>query len=154
MTLFFMYKEKINADLKQAMINKEADKLSVLRMLVSSINNEAIAKKKKEKGLSENEELLVLNREVKKRKDSIEQYMQGGRPELAEKEKQELKIIQNYLPEEMSEDNIRKIVEEVVASMGEVAPSQFGQIMGQIMAKVKGKADGSLVSKIVKQTLK
>ncbi|MFH1457124.1 MAG: GatB/YqeY domain-containing protein [Patescibacteria group bacterium] len=148
-----MYKTKINLDIKQAMKNKEADKLSVLRMLMSALNNEAIAKKKKEEGLSEDEELQVLKREVKKRKDSVEQYENGGRSELAEKEKQELEIIQAYLPEEMSEEEVKKIIEEVVSGIGEVAPSQFGQIMSQAMAKVKGKADGNLVSKIVKELI-
>lgn len=149
-----MYKTKINSDIKQAMKNKQADKLSLLRMLLSAINNEAISKKKKEEGLSEDEELQVLKREVKKRRDSIQQYEDAGRTELAEKEKQELEIIQTYLPEEMSEDDIRKIVEEVVASIGEVAPSQFGQVMGKVMAKVKGKADGGMVSRVVKEMMK
>jgi len=149
-----MYKEKINDDIKQAMKNKQADKLSLLRMLLSAINNEAISKKKKEQGLSEDEELQVLKRELKKRKDSIEQYINGKRPELAEKEKLELEILQTYLPEEMSEQEVKKIVEEIVSAMDEVAPSQFGQVMRQVMAKVKGKADGAMVSKMVKEILK
>jgi len=149
-----MYKEKINIDLKQAMLNREADRLSVLRMLIAAINNEVIAKNKKEVGLTEEEEMLVLKREVKKRKDSIEQYINGGRQELADKEKLELEIIKNYLPEEMGKDEIKKIVEEVMAGIGEVASSKFGEIMGQVMAKVKGQAEGSVVSGIVKEMLK
>ena len=149
-----MYKEKINIDLKQAMLNREADRLSVLRMLIAAINNEVIAKNKKEVGLTEEEEMLVLKREVKKRKDSIEQYINGGRQELADKEKLELEIIKNYLPEEMGKDEIKKIVEEVMAGIGEVASSKFGEIMGQVMAKVEGQAEGSVVSGIVKEMLK
>jgi len=149
-----MYKEKINDDIKQAMKNKQADKLSLLRMLLSAINNEAISKKKKEQGLSEDEELQVLKRELKKRKDSIQQYVNGGRPELAEKEKLELEILQIYLPKEMSEQEVKKIVAEVIAEIGQVAPSQFSLVMKNVMAKVKGKADGAMVSKAVKEVLK
>jgi len=148
-----MLLQQINDDIKQSMRNKDSETLSVLRMLVSAINNEAIVLKKKDEGLNKEEELKILKREAKKRKDSIEQYNAGGREELAEKEKKELEILNKYLPEEMSEDEVRKIVEEVVAGMDEVLPSQFGQVMGQVMAKTKGQADGGVVSKVVKETL-
>jgi len=145
--------ETINNDLKDALKNRDMQALSVLRMIVSALNNEAIALKKKGQGLSQEEEIRVLKREVRKRKDSIEQYKKGGRGELAEKEEKELKILQKYLPEEMSQEEIKKIVEEVISEMGEVLPSQFGKVMGQVMAKVKGKADGAVVSKVVKEVL-
>lgn len=148
-----MLLEKINNDIKQAMRDKDSEILSVLRMLVSAMNNEAIVLKKKDEGLNKEEELKILKREAKKRKDSIEQYKAGGREELAEKEKKELEILQKYLPEEMNEDEVRKIVEEVVAGMDEVLPSQFGQVMGQVMAKTKGQADGGVVSKVVKEVI-
>ncbi len=133
--------QQINADLKQAMLKKDPETVSVLRMLVSSFHNEAIALKKKEVGLNEEEEIKVLKREVKKHRDSIEQYEKGGRPDLAAKEKQELEILNRYLPAEMSEDEVKKVVEEVMAEMGEVAPSQFGMVMKNVMAKIGGKAD-------------
>ncbi len=145
--------DKINQDLKQAMKEKDARALSVLRMLISALNNEAIALKKKEEGLSEEEINRVLKREAKKRKDSIQQFIAGGRAELAEQEKEELKILNKYLPEEMSEGDIKKAVEEVISEMGEVSPSQFGQVMGKVMAKIKSQADGSMVSKVVKEML-
>ncbi len=148
-----MLREKINIDLKQAMRAKDTNKLSVLRLLISAFNNEAISLKKKDEGLTDDEELKVIKREVKKRKDSIEQYTAGGRSELADQEKKELEILQAYLPAEMSEEQVRKIVVEVVAEMGEIAPSQFGQVMGQVMAKTQGQADGALVSRIVKETI-
>lgn len=145
--------QKINKDLKEAMKNKDAQVVSVLRMLISAMHNEAIALKKKDEGLNEEEEIKVLKREAKKRKDSIEQFEKGGRSELADQEKKELEILQKYLPEEMSEKEIRKVVEEVMAEMGEVLPSQFGKVMGTVMAKVKGKADGAVVSRVVKEAL-
>ncbi|MBU4360464.1 GatB/YqeY domain-containing protein [Patescibacteria group bacterium] len=148
-----MLLEKINQELKQAMKDKDTQKLSVLRMLVSAFNNEAISLKKKDKGLNAEEELKILKKEVKKHKDSIQQYEAGNRPELAEQEKQELEILQKYLPEEMNENEIRKIIQEVISEIGEVAPSQFGQIMGQVMAKIKGQADGNVVSKVVKEEI-
>ncbi|MFH1610447.1 MAG: GatB/YqeY domain-containing protein [Patescibacteria group bacterium] len=149
-----MFKEKLNVELKEFLKNKDTEKVTLLRMILSAFQNEAIAKKKQEEGLNEEEEIQILKREVKKRKDSIEQYTSGGRQDLADKEKQELDFIQKYLPEEMSEEEIKKIVEEVITSMGEVAPSQFGQIMSQVMAKTKGQADGNLVSKIVREMVK
>lgn len=140
--------------MKDFLKNKDTEKVTLLRMLLSAFQNEAIAKRKQEEGLNEDEELQILKREVKKRKDSIEQYTSGGREDLAEKEKQELEFIQKYLPEEMNEEEVKKIVKEVITSIGEVAPSQFGQIMNQVMAKTKGQADGNVVSKIVREMVK
>jgi uncharacterized protein YqeY len=149
-----MLLEKIKSDLKEAMKNKEAEKLSVLRMLVSAINNEAITLGKKDEGLNEEEVIKILKREVKKRKDSVEQFTAGGRPELAEAEQKEIEILNVYLPAEMSEEEVKKIVTEVIAEMGEVAPSQFGLVMKTVMAKTAGQADGGMVSKVVKEVLK
>ena len=103
--------------------------------------------------LSAEEELKILKREVKRRKDSIAQYEDADRSELAEQEKQELEILFVYLPEEMSEDEVCKIVKEVISEIGEVAPSQFGQVMGQVMTKTKGQANGAIVSKVVKEEI-
>lgn len=144
---------KINSDLKEAMKKKDTEKLSVLRMLISAFNNEAIELKKKDMGLNKEEETRVLKREAKKRKDSIQQFTAGNRPELAAKEQRELKILNEYLPAEMSEEELKKIVAVVVTEMGEVAPSQFGMVMKNVMAKTAGQADGGMVSKIVKEIL-
>lgn len=150
-----MLQSQISTDLKQAMKNKDALTVSVLRMLSASFNNEAINLMKKEEGLNEEEAVKVLKREVKKRKDSIEQYKTGGREDLADNEAKELTILEKYLPAEMSEDEIRRIVESVVAEMGSsVAPSQFGVVMKAVMAKTSGMADGGVVSKLVKEVMK
>ncbi len=148
-----MLKEKITSDLKEAMKAGETEKVSALRMLLAALHNEAIALIKKEAGLSEEEEIKVIKREVKKRKDSIEQYTAGNRPELAEAEQKEVVILSAYLPAEMSEEELKKIVGEVVAEMGEVAPSQFGLVMKNVMAKTGGQVDGGMVSKLVKEML-
>jgi len=148
-----MLKEKLNQDLKQAMINKDGELSSLLRMLLSAVKNEEILKKQQQQGLKEEEMIAVLKREVKKRKDSVEQYIKGGRQDLADKEKKEIEVIAKYLPEEMSEEDIKKVVAEVISSMGEVSSSQFGAVMGQVMAKLKSQADGAVVSRLVREAL-
>ncbi|PIT89749.1 glutamyl-tRNA amidotransferase [Candidatus Kuenenbacteria bacterium CG10_big_fil_rev_8_21_14_0_10_36_11] len=145
---------QIYTDLKLAMKNKDVLKVSVLRMLIAAFNNEAINLMKKDEGLSDEEAIKVLKKEAKKRKDSIEQFTAGNRPELAKKENEELKILSVYLPAEMSEEDLKKIVAEVIAEMGEVSPSQFGMVMKAVMAKTAGKADGGMASKVVKEVLK
>ena len=146
-------KEKIIADLKDAMRSGDTVKRDTLRFLDSAIKNAEIEKKKREEGLSEEEILEVISRSVKQRNDSIRQYTDGGRPELAEKEKIELEILKAYLPEQMSEDEIRKIVKEIISSAGSVSASDMGKIMGQAMGKMKGIADGNVVRKIVGEEL-
>ena len=145
---------QIYTDLKLAMKNKDVLKVSVLRMLIAAFNNEAINLMKKDEGLSDEEAIKVLKKEAKKRKDSIEQFTAGNRPELAKKENEELKILSVYLPAEMSEEDLKKIVAEVIAEMGEVSPSQFGMVMKAVMAKTAGKADGGMASKVVKEVVK
>jgi len=145
---------QIYTDLKLAMKNKDVLKVSVLRMLIAAFNNEAINLMRKDEGLSDEEAIKVLKKEAKKRKDSIEQYIAGGRPELAASEQKESEILSVYLPAEMSEEDLKKIVAEVIAEMGEVSPSQFGMVMKAVMAKTAGKADGGMASKVVKEVLK
>lgn len=145
--------DQLSADLKQAQLNKHQAQVDLLRLIKAACENEAIRLKKKDEGLSDNETLAVLKREVRKRKDAIEQFTKGGRPELANKEKEELELIQKYLPAELNEDKIRAIVTQVILTMGKPSPSQFGQVMAAAMAKLKGQADGAVVSKVVKEIL-
>jgi hypothetical protein len=147
-------KEKLTADLKDAMKSGETLKRDTLRLLDSAIKNSEIEKKKREEGLSDEEVLEVISRAVKQRNDSIQQFTDGGRPELAEKEQAELEILKTYLPEQMGEDEIRRVVKEIISSAGTVSPSDMGKIMGQAMGKMKGKADGNVVKKIVGEELK
>lgn len=144
-------KEKIQSDLKTALKEKGEIKSSALRMLLSAVGNKEIELKKKKEGLSEEEFQNVIRSEAKKRKDSVEAFTKAERPELAEKEKTELLILQEYLPPELSEEEIEKTVKEVVANMPD--EKDFGKIMGQTMAKLKGRADGKKVGEIVKKLL-
>ncbi len=144
--------EEINNDLKQAMREKKALDLSVLRMLVSSLQNKKISLGK-DAELSDEIVTEVVKSEIKKRKDSILSYRDGGRDDLAEAEEKEISIIEKYMPEQMSQEELEKVVKEVIDSMGEVGPGDFGKVMGAVMGRVKGKADGTMVSGAVKQLL-
>lgn len=147
-----MLKDKIQDDMKAAMIAKDENKLSTLRMLKSALQYAEIAK-----GLdysaTDEDVLNVIGKEVKKHKEAIDLYVKGGRPELAEKEKGELAILQSYLPEQMSEEEVTKLVEEAISSTGATTMQEMGKVMGALMPKVKGKADASMVSTLVKQKL-
>jgi hypothetical protein len=146
--------EKINADLKQAMIEKRAEDLSALRMLLAALRNKEIALRQGGQAeLSDDQAVEVIGSEIKKRRDAIESYEQAGRNELAAKEKAEIKIFAAYMPEQLNDKEIEEAVAEVVASIGEVAASDFGRVMGQAMGKLKGKADGGKVGEIVKKVL-
>ncbi|MFC1687069.1 GatB/YqeY domain-containing protein [Patescibacteria group bacterium] len=140
--------ERISHDIKSAMRESNQQELSTLRLVHSALQNAAIASKKK---LSDDDVVSVLQKESKKRSDAAEVYKKGDRPELAEKELQELEIIKRYLPEQMSHEDVGAVVEEVIAA-SEEKPG-FGQVMKAVMEKVRGKADGKLVSSIVKEKL-
>ncbi|MBM2821180.1 MAG: hypothetical protein HW405_940 [Candidatus Berkelbacteria bacterium] len=142
--------QQIDVDLGESMKSKDELKTSVLRMLKSALKNWQIANKKEPQDA---DILQVIQKEIKSRKDSIAMYKQGGREELAEKEKSEVEILQNYLPEQLSEDEIREKIKEVISSTGATGPQDMGKVMGPIMAEFKGKADGTTVSQIVKEEL-
>lgn len=146
-------KEKISNDLKKAMKSGDVLKRDTLRMLDSMIKNTEIEKMKKEEGLSESEVIEVLTRAVKQRRDSLEQYEKGGRRDLAEKEKKEMEIIFNYLPEQLGEDKIREIVKEEITTTKAISRAETGRVMGQVMGRLKGRADGNMVKKIVEEML-
>jgi len=147
-------KEKIHSDLKDAMKAGEAVRRDTLRMLDSMIKNTEIEKMKKEEGLSDEEVISVIGRGIKQRRDSVEQYEKGGRPELADKEKKEIEILSVYLPEQMGEDKIREIVKSVISATGAKTKAEMGKVMGAAMGKLKGQADGNTVKKIVEEELK
>ncbi|MEK7582969.1 MAG: GatB/YqeY domain-containing protein [Patescibacteria group bacterium] len=142
-----MLKTKLQEDLKAAMKAGEAEKRDVLRMLSSAIKNKEIEKRIE---LTDEQALEVIASEVKKRRESITQFMAGNRPELAAKEEAEINILATYLPAQLGEEELKKIVTETLAGMDK---SDVGGAMKAVMAKVKGKADGALVSKLVKDAL-
>ncbi len=147
-------KEKILDDLKAAMKAKEADKLRVLRSLKSKILEKEISERKGgESTLSDEQITEVLMKAAKQRKESIDQFEQGGRDDLAENEKKELSVIESYLPEMMSENEVRSAVQEQIDKMGATTMADMGKVMGALMGRLKGKAEGSLISRIVKEEL-
>lgn len=146
-------REKLISDLKDAMKAKDPVRRDTLRLIDAALKNTEIEKKKRETGLPEEEILEVIGKLAKQRNDSIKQFTDGGRPDLAEKEKVELEIIEQYLPEQMGEDEVRKVVQEVITEVNPQTPSDLGKVMGQAMAKLKGKADGNLVRKIAQEEL-
>jgi uncharacterized protein len=143
--------ERLNDDMKQAMKNKEKDRLTTIRMVKASLQNEAIKFGKQE--LSEDEELTVLSREVKQRKDSLQEFEKAGRQDLVEKIQTELKHVEVYMPQQLSEEEVTEIVKEAIAETGAASKADMGRVMAVLMPKVKGKADGSLVNKLVQQHL-
>lgn len=152
------FKEKIHQDLNEALKSKEELKTSVLRLLSSSILNKEKEKRYKSGGaedvpLTDEEIIDVIFSEAKKRKEAIDLYEKGGRQELAKKEKDELEILQKYLPEQLSEEELKKLVKTAVARTGAKEQKDMGKVMGVLMQQVKGRADGSLISKIVKESL-
>lgn len=142
--------EKLNNDMKMAMKAKDKDRLTVIRMLKASLQNEQI---KIGRELDADEELTVLAREMKQRKDSLSEFEKADRQDLAEKTAAEIVIVQDYLPEQLSEEEIRQIVQEAIKQTGASSPKEFGKVMGVVMPKVKGKADGNQVNEIVKSLL-
>ena len=138
--------DKINTDLKTAMRAKEEVRLLVLRTMLSSINYAEIAKQKK---LDDAGIIEVVGKEIKQRRESIEAYDKGNRPDLSDKEKAELAILQEYMPAQMSRDEITAIVEKVIAEVAPKGPGDKGKVMQKLMPQVKGKADGNEVNSIV-----
>lgn len=142
--------KQINQDFISAMKNKETQKVSVLRMLKSALKNKEIELKK---SLTDQEAGEIVVKEVKQRKDSIEEFTRGDRPELAQKEKSEITVLEKYMPKQLSEAEIGKIVDEAISKISACTPSDMGKVMAVIMPKLKEKVDGSLVSKMVKEKL-
>ncbi len=142
--------ERLNTDIKQAMKDKDKEKLSVLRMVKSSIQNESI---KHGRDLSEEEELTVLSRELKQRKDSLQEFDKAGREDLVHKLQGEIAIVEHYMPEQLSEEELSAIVQQTITEVNASSKADMGKVMGALMPKVKGKADGSLVNKLVQQHL-
>lgn len=148
-----MTKIELQEELKQSMLARNELKTSVLRMLLSGINYYEIQKGGAGYTASDEDVMSVVQSEGKKRRDSIEQYTNANRMDLADKEKAELDILSAYLPAQMGEEEVRKLVEEAVTSTGATSMQDMGKVMGALMPKVKGKADGTLVSNIVKEKL-
>src|SRR5712692_5867019 len=145
--------ERVDTDLKDAMRAKDATKLGVLRMLKSALKYTAIEKSGAEAELNDAEAAQVVRKQVKQRQDSIESFQKGGRAELAAKEKEELSILNAYLPQAMSADDLTKVVRETIAEVGATSKAQMGAVMKALQAKVAGRADGKTLSQEVQKQL-
>src|SRR5256884_2756261 len=145
--------QRVDSDLKEAMRAKDATKLGVLRMLKSALKYAAIAKSGAEADLNDAEAIQVIRKQAKQRHDSIESFEKGGRAELAEKEKEELAILNSYLPQAMSAVELAKVVRETVAEVGATSKAQMGIVMKALQGKVGGRADGKTLSAEVARQL-
>ena len=148
-----MNKQQLQEELKQSMLARNELKTSVLRMLLSAINYYEIQKGGAGYQATEEDILTVTQNQAKQRRDSIEQFKIAGRQELVDKETKELEMLNVYLPEQMGEEEITKLVKEAISQTGATSMADMGKVMGALMPKVKGKADGNLVSSIVKKEL-
>lgn len=149
-----MLLERINKDYIEAKKNHDTLRESVLNLLKSNIKYKEIEAKGKGKTLEDNDIIDLIKQEIKKRKESIELYKQGGRQELVEKESLELKILQEYLPEQLSEEEIKAILVKIIENIGAVNMKDFGKVMKEAMKDLKGKADGETIRKIAEGLLK
>lgn len=144
-------KEQIQQDLITAMKEKHEVTTSAIRLLKAAIIKFETAGDKK---VATDDDIIQLaGKEIKQRRDSIDQFEKGGRPELAVREKEEIKVLEKYLPAQLSEDEVRTIVQNVIASTGATGKSDLGKVMGALMPRTKGKADGGMVNKIVQELL-
>lgn len=148
-----MTKQDLQAELKQSMLAKDSVKTSVLRMVISAIGYAEIQKGGAGYVASEEDVMAVIQKEAKQHRDSIEQFKNAGRNDLVEKEEVELGILAKYMPEQMGEDEVRKLVVAAIAKSGATSAADMGKVMGVLMPDVKGKADGGVVSKIVREEL-
>ena len=142
--------KKLQDEMKAAMKSGQKDRLSVIRMLISEIKKVQIDKKKE---LSDEEIIEVLQRYAKQRKESIKQYREAGREDLAQKEEFELGVVQEFLPQPLSQEELEKIIDETIAELGASSMKDMGKVMKAVLEKVKGRADGAAVSAIVKNKL-
>lgn len=152
MTSDVSLKGKLQSDLNVAIKSRNTVVAETIRMVLSAITNEEVAGKEKRE-LSDAEVITVLTREAKKRREAAEAFENGGRADRAAAERAEGEVIASYLPEQLTEDDIKKLIAETIAAVGAAGPSDMGKVMGSLKAKVAGKADGALVSSLVKEAL-
>lgn len=145
-----MLREQIEQQMKGALKTGDAFLLSTLRFLMASIKNLEIEKRAE---ATDEDVISVVQKQIKQHRESIEAYQKGGRKDLEEKEKYELGVLLKYLPAQMTEEEVRIVVAEVIGQLPEVDRKNFGKVMGAVMGRVRGKADGGMVSKVVKELL-
>jgi uncharacterized protein YqeY len=145
--------KRIDGDLKEAMRAKDAPRLSVLRMLKAALKNASIEKVGADGELEDSDAVAVIRKQVKQRHDSIESFEKGGRSELAEKEKAEIAVLNSYLPQPMSAEELQHLVAETIAELGATSRAQMGAVMKALQPKISGRADGKTLSAEVQRQL-
>ena len=143
--------EKLNQEIKAAMLAKDAERLGALRMLKSSIGYVLI--EKKSDTMTDADFISIVQKEVKKRRDSIEQYEKGGRPELAAKEKQEISVLETFLPQPLSAEELEQVIRQTIAETGATSKKEMGPVIKAVQAKVGARAEGKTISQIVGRLL-
>ena len=142
--------DRIGGDLKTAMLEKDTERRDTLRLILASLRS---AEKELQRPLSEDEELQVLQRERKKRREAADAYEAAGREEQAEAEEYELEVLEEFMPEPLSEDDLEEIIDDVIAEVGATSLRDLGRVMADVMPQVSGRADGSTVSQLVREKL-
>lgn len=146
-------KEQIQGDMKAALLSGNRFEGDILRNLKAVILNEEVSKGLRETGLSDDQIEALIAKEVKKRQESVDLYQKNDREDLAKAEQNEIDVLKKYLPEQLSEEEIIKIVDEVISETGADNMKMMGQVVGQVKSKTGTKADGSIIAKIVKERL-
>lgn len=148
-----MSKANLQDELKKSMLAQNQLRTSVLRLLLSAINYYEIQKGGAGYSATDEDVMSVIQKEAKQRRDSIEEYKKAGRADLADKEEKELEILQTFLPEQMTEDEVKSIVEQTISEVGATTIQDMGKVMGALTPKLKGKADMGMVSGLVREKL-
>jgi Uncharacterized conserved protein len=147
-------KDRISEDIKTAMKSKDKVRLETVRSIKKVLlEKEVSLRPQGQESLTESQEIEILAQQAKQRRESIEQYRQAGRDDLAEKEAQELAIIETYLPGQLSDEEIAAVVDEVIASVGATSAKDMGKVMGPVMQQLKGRAEGQKIQALVKAKL-
>lgn len=144
--------EKINKDYIKAMKEKDTLKANILNMLRSAIKYKEIENREKE--ISDEDVIDLVKKEIKRHEESIEMYKTGGRKDLQEKEEKELQVLKSYLPEQISEDEVKRIISEIILKLNATSKNDFGKVMKEAMSQLRGKAEGSLIKRVVEESLK
>jgi len=145
------WQARLSQELKTAMLAREADRLSTLRLLKTAVSYAQLERKADE--LSEFQFVAVVQKEVKKRRDAIEQYEKGGRPELAEKEKREIQVLESFLPEPLSAAELEQLIKATIQELGATSKEEMGPVIKAVQAKAAGRADGRSISAVVGRLL-
>lgn len=143
--------DRLNVDMKQAMRDKDKERLSVIRMVKAALQNEAIHLGTDQ--LSEEDTVSILSRELKQRTEALKEFQDAGRDDLSKKLEKEIEILHEYMPEQLSDEELEALVKDTIAELQVTSKREFGKVMGSLMPKVKGKADGSSVQQMVKAHL-